>query len=45
MYRVVVVETGETVALCSRKEDAAVYLDTKLDKQTYVIKKVDSTAN
>ena len=37
MYRVINASTGELVAMCSRKEDAEVYLTTKLDDAQYVI--------
>ena len=37
MYRVINVTTGELVAMCSRKEDAEVYLTTRLDDAQYTI--------
>ena len=37
MYRVVD-SKGNTVALCSRKEDAAAWLNANIDQETYKIK-------
>lgn len=40
MYIVKIKGSGTTVAICSRKQDAEVYLGTKLDNQTYYIEEV-----
>lgn len=37
MYKVIDSKTEETVAYCSRKEDAAALLNTNLDKVSYKI--------
>ena len=37
MYTVKLQRTGETVAVCSRREDAAAWLDTGLQGNTYYV--------
>ena len=40
MYIVKVKGSGDTIAICSRKEDAQAYLLSKLDNQSYYIEEV-----
>ena len=40
MYIVKVKGSGDTIAICSRKEDAQAYLVTQLDNQSYYIEEV-----
>ena len=41
MYSVQVKDTGEIIALCSRREDADGIASTKLDNIHYIVKKLD----
>jgi len=42
MYIVKVKGSGDTVAICSRKQDALAYLTTNLDKQSYYVEEVNA---